>query len=178
MNSWGFSTRVLFGSLLSSTHINWALPSGWELVVCIIARQIMPLDFSMETRHEICPGNRKLPLQIYFFGGKKKTPPQKAPKTNQPNKQKNPKQNKKPNKHTKKPTNQPKNQNQKNSKKTKTKKPQAKKTQPNQPRQNQPPIFVPVLYFLSSIPGSDHWRILGTHTSWGWTPQTVSWGLP
>lgn len=48
MNSWSFSIWVFFGSLLSSTHINWALPSGWELVICIIARQIMRLDFGTE----------------------------------------------------------------------------------------------------------------------------------
>lgn len=49
MNSRGFSIGIFFGSLLSSTHINWALLSGWELVVCIIARQMMHLGFGMET---------------------------------------------------------------------------------------------------------------------------------
>lgn len=148
MNPWGFSIWVLFGSLLSRTHINWALHSGWELVVCIIARQIMPLDFSMETWHEICPGNRKLSLQIYSL--------------------KKPKPNQKTNKNQTRTTPSP--------PPPQAKKPQNKTKQ--KIRQNQPPIFVPALYFLSSIPGSDHWRILGTHTCWGWTPQTVSWGPP
>lgn len=52
---------------LYSTHENWALLSGWKLVVCVTAKQIMHLGFSRATWHEICPNNRKLYLLINSF---------------------------------------------------------------------------------------------------------------
>lgn len=47
MNSWGFFYWDI--CWLDSTHNNWALLSGWQLVVCITGRQIMHLGFGMAT---------------------------------------------------------------------------------------------------------------------------------
>lgn len=46
MNLWGFFYGDIY---LLYSHNNWALHSGWELVVCITARQIMHLGFIRET---------------------------------------------------------------------------------------------------------------------------------